>query len=120
MNAIVAFVRAFPQTDETLCSEVVAAWLHARGAMERLSRRAQIVTRGRHGTDGGADVFAARIGAREIEPADVAEGDVVLVPCADGNRVLGIHLGGGMTVMAGFGTVHIGQFVIDRAWRLPA
>ena len=118
MNPVVVFARAFPQTKETLCSEMVAAWLHERQGAPRISRHEQVATKGRHGTDGGADLIAARLGAREIAPADVRDGDVVLVPCAEGNRVLGIHIGEGMTVMAGFGAVHIGAFVVDRAWRL--
>ena len=119
VNPAVVFVRAFPQTKETLCSEVVAAWLQSRG-LPRISRCEQIATKGRHGTDGGADLAATRIGAQEIAPGDVQDGDIVLVPCAEGNRVLGIHIGEGMTVMAGFGAVHIGAFVVARAWRLPA
>jgi hypothetical protein len=119
VNAIVAFMRGFPQTRDTLCSEAVAAWLQARGLAPRISRRAQILTKARHGTDGGANLVADQIGASEIAPADVRDGDIVLVPCAAGNRVLGIHIGKGVTVMAGFGSVHIGNFEVNRAWRLP-
>lgn len=120
MTPIIAFVRAFPQTRQTLCCEVVAAWLSAHGLMQAIPRRAQIVMQGRLGAERGAQAIAARIGARTILPSTACAGDIVLVPCVAGNRVLGLHLGEGMSVLAGFGTVHIGRFVVERAWRVPA
>lgn len=120
MNATVAFVRDFPQDPKTLCCEVVAAWLSARGLMQAIPRRAQVVLHGRLGAERAAQAIAAHIGARAIAPAAVCADDVVLVPCVAGNRVLGLHLGEGMSILAGFGAVHIGRFVVERAWRLPA
>lgn len=112
----IPFFRACPMTQDTLCSEPVVAWAVARGRLD-VPREDQERAWRVLGTEAAAAMIAGEMGLAEIAPADVAEGDAVLLRGAGGEFVLGVNAGA-WSVAAQGGRVHVGRFAISRAWSL--
>jgi hypothetical protein len=110
---IVEFFRSYPQTRETLCAEVVAAWLRSRGVAVPYER-GQMLRMWRRGVGAGAAIAARRLGFSRVE--EPRSGDVVLLMQADGSEILGA-CAGDVCVAAGGGAVAITTDAPLAAWR---
>lgn len=98
MADAIAFFRAFPQTRETLCCEVVAAWLEGQGVPIPYSRPVML-RMWRRGVRAGADAAARRLGFELV--ADASAGDIVLLLQSDGSEILGVCAGAAHVAAAG-------------------
>lgn len=113
MPDAISFFRAFPQTRETLCCEVVAAWLEQRGLRIPYTRT-QMLRLWARGVGDGADVAARRLGFVAVEQPRA--GDVVLLEQVDGSHILGVCAGPAHVAASGGGVL----ITTDRplaAWR---
>jgi hypothetical protein len=112
----IEFVRGFPLNERTLCSEPVCAWAHYRGTRP-VNRFTQLRLWKELGAERGAEKIAERMRLSEIAPCASVPGDAVLLKCKDGARLLGI-CAGEFSIVSGFGKIHVGRFLILRAWSL--
>lgn len=113
MPDTIAFFRGYPQTRDTLCCEVVAAWLEERDLSIPYSR-AVMLRMWRRGVRVGADAAARRLGFAPVEESRA--GDVVLLAQSDGSEILGV-CAGPAHVAAGGGAVLITTERPLAAWR---
>lgn len=95
MHPAVAFMRAFPARDETLCSEPVVEWV-APGA---LSKEAQRATLEKAGFWCGIRRSLRAIGFRLVRPDAVEIGEPVVVLGVNGVPVCGLMGPGGRALV---------------------
>jgi hypothetical protein len=112
----IEFARAYPNRQNTICSEMVVAWAERKGRAP-VSRFRQLRLWKKLGCENGAEQIAEYMKLTEISPDQAEPGDAVLLRCEDGATVLGLNLGK-FCVIAGFGQLRIGRFKICRAWAL--
>ena len=111
------FVRANVRA-ESLCSDVVAAWISECGVPVGIGRVGQLRAWTQDGVLNGATKAAEQIGLSDIDPKLAQEGDVAVGVLPNGDHALGIMRAGKFLVAAS-GTVAIHSGEILKAWCVP-
>ena len=117
MNAVIAFMRGFPQTRDTLCTEPVLAWLAGAGLVHPFDARLQARLWRRVGTWRGVREIVRRLGWRLERPRDLREGEPVVARLPNGQPVCGLVGPNGMVVSAASRAVRIAPLRILRVAR---
>lgn len=113
----ISFMRRFPLTPETVCTEAPFAWLALQGRVARVaSTQTQRGVYRRHGFNKGLILGCRMVGLEIIE--DVAiDGDVVIAAQNDAQAFVGVLAPGGLTVAASFGALIVARLPILRVIR---
>lgn len=116
----VAFVRAFPQSPGTVCTEPVLAWLSAKGLAHPFDARLQRRLWARAGWRGVFEVLK-RMHWHLERPEGVAyglcAGDVVIARQAGGAAICGVAGADGLVALAASGRVRIARLQVLRVAR---
>jgi hypothetical protein len=112
--SVLAFLRGFPQTPATLCTEPVVAWLARRGHDPRgLDAKAQRAIYRRAGFARGVMICARRLGL-VVQSAPAAKVGAVVLIRAQNQMFCGLALGQKRAVIAASGSLRV--IVADRLY----
>lgn len=118
MNPVVAYMRDFPQSRATLCTEPVLAWLAAGGCAHSFDARVQRRLYRRVGTWRGVREIVRRLGWRLEPPRNLREGEPVVACLPDTSvGICGLVGPNGVVVVAASGMVRIAPLRILRVAR---
>jgi hypothetical protein len=120
MSDVIRFMRSFPLTPQTVCTEAPMAWLAQRCGVTPATAEEQRATMARFGYPRGLYVGCERHGLAilDVDALDALEGAAVIAASADRTlSAVGILAHGGLVVAASFGRLIVAHLPLLRVIR---